>query len=83
MSNDQTDDWLTAAADVLGVPPLDAEEIELLLDLTRDIAHGTERRFAPLTSLLVGAAISGRRDRKDALREAVDELRDLLADDEH
>ena len=47
-------EWLTAVAAKLGVDPtMDADAI---LDLTRDVAHNTERKNAPLTTYLLGYA---------------------------
>ena len=47
------DAWLAEAADALGVDR-DAMQRDLLLDLTRDVAHGVARPAAPLTAFLVG-----------------------------
>lgn len=54
--------WLADAARSLGVEPLDEREVAALLDMARDVAHGTERRHAPLTCFLVGVAAAGGRD---------------------
>ncbi|HET7488504.1 MAG TPA: DUF6457 domain-containing protein [Acidimicrobiales bacterium] len=50
------DDWLDRFADALGVARLTAEEIDTVLDLARDVAHGTERKNAPLATYLAGRA---------------------------
>jgi hypothetical protein len=50
------DDWLVRAAEHLGVGPLTEAEASALLDAARDIAHNTERRYAPLTCFLLGVA---------------------------
>lgn len=55
------DAWLDEAARLLGVAPLGEREVEALLDMARDVAHGTERRHAPLTCFLVGLAAAGGR----------------------
>ncbi len=63
MTADQPqDDWLEEAARALGVLPLSPDEATALLDLARDVAHNTERRYAPLTCFLVGLAAAGDRD---------------------
>lgn len=49
--------WLREAGDALGVDP-DAVEVELLLDLARDVAHGVARPAVPLTSYLLGYAVA-------------------------
>jgi hypothetical protein len=49
------DDWLAEAADVLGIER-EAVQRDLLLELTRDVAHAVTRPAAPLTAFLVGLA---------------------------
>lgn len=56
------DDWLQRYAERLGVPPLTDAEVADLLELARDVAHGTERRFAPLSTFLAGVAVATRPD---------------------
>ncbi len=69
-----------AAMTDIGIGP---EEVATLLDLARDVAHGTERRFAPVVSYLVGQYVVARtRDGaqlSQALDEAVDVANRLLA----
>ena len=57
MSN-ESPDWLTRIADALDLSPPSAEEIDLLLDTTRIVAHGTERKLGPLTTYLIGVHVS-------------------------
>ncbi len=52
------DDWLDRYAAALGVPPLDPTEVDAILDLARVVAHGTERKNAPLAAWLAGASTS-------------------------
>lgn len=47
--------WLTAVAAELGVN--DEIDVEALLDVARDVAHGVERPAAPLTTYLLGVAV--------------------------
>ena len=59
------------------------EEIDTLLDLARVVAHGTERKFAPLVSYLVGQYViartrTGGATLSQALDEAVDVANRLL-----
>lgn len=69
-------DWLVRYARALAEEPLSREEIATLLDLARDVAHGTERRFAPLSTFLAGVRV-GRQltgvggERATALEQAV------------
>jgi len=58
------DEWLVAAADELGVEhPVYSR---LLLDMTRDVAHGVERPAAPLTAYLLGLAVARGADPAEA-----------------
>lgn len=74
--------WSEQVATTTGMDAWDATETDLLLDLARDVAHGTERRFAPLTAYAVGVAVGHRLGaaatdataRHDALRELAAEL---------
>lgn len=52
-----TDDWPDRVAAALGVEALTDDQVATVLDLARDVAHGTERRFAPLTTFLAGVAV--------------------------
>lgn len=52
------DDWLDRYATALGVPPLDLAEVDAILDLARVVAHGTERKNAPLAAWLAGRSTS-------------------------
>lgn len=54
-------DWLRDVAEQLAIPALDDDVTTALLDLARDVAHNTERRYAPLTCFLVGAAMGNDR----------------------
>jgi hypothetical protein len=47
-------------ADVLGGGRLSKAEVDALLDLARTVAHGTERRYAPLSTYLAGRYVAGR-----------------------
>lgn len=61
--------WLTAYADSLGLV-LDDAEIEALLALARDVAHGTERKNAPLASFLAGRFVGSGGSLADAIERA-------------
>ena len=51
----ELDQWVTAARDELGLS--DQVDLDLLLDVARDVAHGVERRAAPVTTYLLGMAV--------------------------
>ena len=76
------EDWLDGAAAALGEEGLDPEEVRLVLRLAREVAHGVERRMAPLASYLAGVAAGrdsafdgGAADRLTALRIAAATIR--------
>jgi hypothetical protein len=48
------DDWTDAVREALALDPFD---VNLVLDLTRDVAHGVMRPAAPLTAYLLGVAV--------------------------
>lgn len=86
-----TDDWLLAFAAALAdlnpapaVPGtgLSRGETGAILHLARDVAHGTERRFAPLAAYLTGRFVTGRVQQgatvEQALAEAQEAARRLL-----
>ena len=63
--------WMTRVATLLDVDPHEVLTTELL-DLTREVAHGVERKSAPLTTFLLGYAAG-----KDSLTPQ--EVRNLIA----
>lgn len=67
------DEWLERAAESLGERPVGRDEVGTILRLSRQVAHGVERRLAPLTAYLAGVHV-GRRvaagtEAREALRE--------------
>lgn len=64
MSDISLEQWATALAAELGLGP-DAVDVEQVLDLAADAAHGVVRPAAPLTTYLVGLA-AGRAGGSDA-----------------
>jgi hypothetical protein len=70
-----TDDWPDRVAAALGVEALSDGQVQTVLDLARDVAHGTERRFAPLTTFLAGVAVgSGASGLDEAVAIIADQL---------
>ena len=70
-------DWperYSAALDV----ELSEEEVDAILDLARDVAHATERRFAPLSSYLAGKFVARRINEGVAATEAVHEAQEVV-----
>jgi hypothetical protein len=56
-------EWVTAVARELGLEgALDSDaSVDLVLDMTSDVAHGVSRPAAPVTAFLIGVA-AGRAD---------------------
>jgi len=76
------DDWIDRLAGSLGEEPISPEELGAVLRLARDVAHGVERKLAPVSTYLAGvhagrtAAAGG--TRAHALRRAVEEAGRLI-----
>jgi hypothetical protein len=81
---DALEEQLARFAAAVGEPNLDDEEVEEVLDLARVVAHGTERRLAPLTTFLAGLAVARAvegRSRPDALNDVSRQLRAAIPDE--
>lgn len=50
-------EWLDELATTLGVPPLTDAQAEALLAVSREVAHGVERKATPLAAFLAGRAV--------------------------
>ena len=77
------EEWIDRLATALGEEPVDPKEMGALLKLARDVAHGVERKLAPVSTFVVGMHV-GRRaaegmPRTQALTEAIDAAHDLIA----
>ena len=64
------DDWTDAVRHALELDPFD---VDLVLDLARDVAHDVMRPAAPLTAYLFGVAV-GRGADPSAAAAAITEL---------
>ena len=76
------DDWLREAAAALGLelsdPALLGEDtVTLLLDVTRDVAHGVARPAGPLSTFVLGLAVGSSGGGLDDLRRLARRLADL------
>jgi hypothetical protein len=76
------DEWIDRFAEALGEQPLHPAEVGSMLKLSRDVAHGVERKLAPLSTFLAGISM-GRRmghgtPRDHALREVLEAARSVL-----
>lgn len=65
----ELDQWVTALASALDLPESDVP-VGLLLDLTREAAHGVVRPAGPLTTYLVGLAVAQGMPIEDAVAHA-------------
>jgi Domain of unknown function (DUF6457) len=76
------DEWIDYAAETLGEPPVTPAEMGAVLRLAREVAHGVERKLAPVSTFLAGVhagRIAGEGgDRREALDRAVDRLLELV-----
>jgi hypothetical protein len=64
------EDWLDEVVRGLELDP-DSFDRDLLLDLTRDVAHGVARPAAPLTAYLAGLAVGRAGGSHASLEEVV------------
>ena len=71
------DDWPERYSAALGVELTD-DEIDAILDLARDVAHGTERRFAPLSAYLAGRYVTRRVNDGVTTTDAVHEAQEVV-----
>ena len=75
-------EWLDELADALEEPRISGEELGAVLKLARDVAHRVERRFAPVSTFLLGVAVGQRtaagRSRQVAFEEALGTVRALV-----
>lgn len=51
------DGWIDRLADGLGDEPLSAEDVNRLLEASREVAHRVERKITPVSTFLLGAAV--------------------------
>jgi len=62
-------EWLDRLAEALGEETLSGQEVDRLLQSSREVAHRVERKATPLAAYLVGIAV-GRSIALGAAREA-------------
>jgi hypothetical protein len=75
-------EWIDNLATALGEEPVNPREMGSVLKLARDVAHGVERKLAPVSTFLAGVH-AGRRaaegtPRGQALAEALEAARALI-----
>jgi hypothetical protein len=72
------DQWTADVIEALQLDP-DAYDRDLLLDLTRDVAHGVARPAAPLTAYLVGVAVGASGGGAAQLQDVVRRIQALMS----
>ncbi|CAN5200941.1 hypothetical protein BH23ACT9_BH23ACT9_00650 [soil metagenome] len=80
MTSDEA--FLRDLSELLGTPEPSAAEREAVLDLTRVVAHSSERRFGPLTVYALALAMDGAsapQDRAERLQSAIRTIEDRSA----
>jgi hypothetical protein len=65
----EPEEWIPTYAEALGLE-LDAAETEAVLALARDVAHGTERKNAPVAAFLAGRFVGTGGSLSDAVERA-------------
>jgi len=79
------EDWIDRLADALEVRRMTPKEMGALLKLSREVAHGVERKYAPLSTYLTGLSVGrravGGESMDEALRRAIDEAMRLLPEE--
>ncbi len=67
-------EWLDRLAAGIGERPVGRAEIGALLRLARDVARGTERKLAPLSTYLAGVHVGRRTAEGGQAHEALQEV---------
>jgi hypothetical protein len=80
------EDWLEEFARALGDRPPSREELGAMLRLSRQVAHGVERKFAPLSTFVAGMHVARRvtegATEEEALAEVLAAAKALLPPEE-
>ena len=66
--------WLDSLSEALGEPPVDRSQIGAMLKLSRQVAHGVERKLAPLSTFVAGLHVARRVGEGASATEAVEEV---------
>jgi hypothetical protein len=67
-------EWLDRLAGALGEPPVERTQIGAMLRLSRDVAHGVERKLAPLSTFIAGVHVARRTAAGATADEALTEV---------
>ena len=69
------EEWIDELCELLSIDPNDVD-IDGLLDLSREAAHGIERRAAPVTTYLVGVCVGAGADAEEVMSKVSGLLED-------
>ena len=72
------DDWLDRLALALGERAPSAHEIGSMLRLSREVAHGVERKYAPLFAYVAGMHVARRTDESATAESALAEVEAIV-----
>ena len=76
------DNWIDEFAAALGEQSMGQKEMGAILKMARDVAHGVDRKMAPLSTFLAGISVGKRvaegSSREGALTEAIEAARALI-----
>lgn len=72
-------EWITAVSRELGLEIAlhDRDTVDVVLDLTSEVAHGVNRPSAPVTAFLIGVAAGRADDPKVAVRDYTEKVGNL------
>ncbi len=77
-------DWIDRLASEFADEPLSAEDVNRLLEASREVAHRVERKITPVSAFLLGAAVgratAAGASRAEALTNALATMGSLLPD---
>lgn len=73
------DAWTAQTCHALDLDP-EMLDRDLVLDMTRDVAHGVARPAAPLTAFLVGLAAGRNGGDAEAIRTACERVQELTGE---
>lgn len=71
-----SDGWIDKAAAALGIE--DDIDVDAILDLAREVAHGVERKAAPVSTFLAGLAAGRAGGDAASVQRALETLRGLV-----
>ncbi len=75
-----TNTWIADAAAAIGVDP-QLVDVNALLGLARDVAHGVERKAAPLSTFVVGYAAGARGADRSEIADLISRVQQLCPPD--